>query len=153
MQGGSYGWIPQAHVKLGDYLAVKQTVPPVQTNNLFKLAYSYLGVPYLFGGNSYNGIDCSGFVKNVFVAAGLWRPGAPRTAHTQSTVGQLVSVYQLQPGDSIYFDTKRLGFGVADHTGIYIGGGQVIHATPPRVCISNLFAGRLWRIYMRAQRG
>jgi cell wall-associated NlpC family hydrolase/transposase-like protein len=155
MQGGRYGWVSRASVQLGDYIgSTRLTTPlPPDADRLIKIAYTYLGVPYVFGGNSYKGIDCSAFVKNVFVAGGRWSSGAPRTARDQINIGTAVSPEQLRPGDRVYFDTARLGYGVADHTGIYIGGGQLIHACSGRgVCVMNLFSGRIWRIYMTARR-
>ena len=88
-------------------------------------AYKYLGVPYVWGGNTYNGIDCSGFVKNVYDALGF---PLPRLGSDQMAYGVPVPAEQLQPGDRLYFTprTERLG---VHHTGLYVGNGYFIHAS------------------------
>ena len=88
-------------------------------------AYKYLGVPYVWGGNTYNGIDCSGFVKNVYDALGF---PLPRLGSDQMAYGVPVPTDQLQAGDRLYFNprTERLG---VHHTGLYVGNGYFIHAS------------------------
>lgn len=108
---------------------------------LLRIAYTYKGVPYLMGGESRRHIDCSAFVQTCFRQIGV---RLPRTALTQHRVGRPVPRSQIAPGDRLYFDFNRKGRsgrtapGVADHTGIFIGGGQFIHATPPRARINKL---------------
>jgi cell wall-associated NlpC family hydrolase len=82
------------------------------------IAMQYLGVPYVWGGGSPSGFDCSGLVQYVFAQLGI---ALPHYAAAQFGFGQPVSRDQLQPGDLVFFD----GLG---HVGIYIGGGQMIHA-------------------------
>jgi LysM repeat protein len=94
-------------------------------------------VPYLMGTQSMNRTDCSGMVWYCLTHAGVWPGGTERTsAHYQSKRGQKVGA--LQPGDRVYFDTARLGYGVMDHTGIYVGGGKMVHATKPHVKMNPL---------------
>lgn len=99
-------------------------------------AYKYLGVPYVWGGNTYGGIDCSGFVKNVYGALGF---PLPRLGSDQMAYGVPVPVDQLQPGDRLYFTprTERLG---VHHTGFYVGNGYFIHASSGKhqVTVSHL---------------
>lgn len=99
-------------------------------------AYKYLGVPYVWGGNTYGGIDCSGFVKNVYGALGF---PLPRLGSDQMAYGVPVPVDQLQPGDRLYFTprTERLG---VHHTGFYVGNGYFIHASSGKhqVTVSSL---------------
>ncbi len=78
----------------------------------------YLGVPYVWGGATPSGFDCSGLVMYVFAQLGV---SLPHYAAAQYGLGTPVARDQLQPGDLVFFD----GLG---HVGIYIGGGQVIHA-------------------------
>jgi cell wall-associated NlpC family hydrolase len=78
----------------------------------------YLGVPYVWGGASPSGFDCSGLVMYVFAQLGI---SLPHYAAAQYGFGTPVPADQLQPGDLVFFD----GLG---HVGIYIGGGQMIHA-------------------------
>ena len=78
----------------------------------------YLGTPYVYGGASPGGFDCSGFVMYVFNQIGV---SLPHNAAAQYGYGMPVSRDQLQPGDLVFFN----GLG---HVGIYIGGGQMIHS-------------------------
>lgn len=151
VKGQGYGWISRESVHIGSYLPPP---PPSETSaRIIQIAYTYLGVPYLFGGNTFKGIDCSAFVKDVLVASGVWRPSAPRVACDQMHVGVPVTPDQLQPGDRVYFYYGRTPPGTADHTGLYIGGGQVIHASSAHgVTVSCLFTGSLWRHYIGACR-
>jgi len=82
------------------------------------IAMRYLGVPYVWGGASPSGFDCSGFVMYVFGQVGV---SLPHNAAMQYGYGSPVSRESLAPGDLVFFD----GLG---HVGIYIGGGQFIHA-------------------------
>lgn len=89
------------------------------------IAHNYLGVPYVYGGTTPSGFDCSGLVNYVYAQAGV-NIGA-RTAASQSAIGTEVGLSGAQPGDIVYWG----GAGSAYHTGIYIGGGQYIHAPKP----------------------
>jgi len=96
------------------------------------IAMQYLGVPYQWGGASpAQGFDCSGFVMYVYAQIGI---SLPHNAAMQFGYGTPVSREELQPGDLVFFD----GLG---HNGIYIGGGQFIHAphTGDVVKISSLY--------------
>ena len=90
---------------------------------LTKTALRYLGVPYTWGGESFSGVDCSGFVQAVFHRNGI---ELPRTADAQYEVGRRVSTAGMQPGDLVFFQTYAEG---ASHVGIYLGGGQFVHAS------------------------
>ena len=85
-------------------------------------AQKYLGTPYVSGGASPSGFDCSGFVKYIF---GLYGITTNRTAEDQAQNGYAVDRSQLQPGDIICFS---YGSGYIGHVGIYIGNGQFVHA-------------------------
>jgi cell wall-associated NlpC family hydrolase len=86
-------------------------------------AMRYLGVPYSWGGTSYGGVDCSGFVWAVFAKNGI---ELPRMADGQFETGHHVRVADLRPGDLVFFQTYAPG---ASHVGIYIGGGRFVHAS------------------------
>ncbi len=87
-------------------------------------ACQFIGNPYVAGGTSLtNGADCSGFVMAVYQAFGY---SLPRSSYAQSNVGKAVSYSEAQPGDVIYY---------GGHVGIYIGNGQIVHASTERTGI------------------
>lgn len=85
------------------------------------IAMQYLGVPYVWGGTTPDGFDCSGLVQYVYAQLGI---NISRTSQEQSTNGWEVSQGELKAGDLVFFAN---GHGV-HHVGIYIGNGQFIHA-------------------------
>ncbi|WP_010491556.1 C40 family peptidase [Lacticaseibacillus zeae] len=87
-------------------------------------AAKYIGVPYVYGGTSPSGFDCSGLIYYAAKEAGV---NLPRTSQAQSTLGSYVAVSDLQAGDLVFWG----GVGSAYHVGIYIGNGQYIHAPAP----------------------
>ena len=88
-------------------------------NSVIANAKQYLGVPYVWGGSTPSGFDCSGFVSYVYRSVGI---SLPRTSRAQQNVGTRISLSQVQPGDLVFQGSP------AYHVGIYIGGGQYIHA-------------------------
>ena len=92
--------------------------PPSQYGGVVGIAMQYLGTPYVYGGESPSGFDCSGFTMYVFSRVGV---SIPRTVSTQYAVGVPVSRSELQAGDLVFFN----GLG---HVGIYVGGNQFIHS-------------------------
>ena len=87
---------------------------------------NYIGVPYVFGGTTPSGFDCSGFTRYVFATAGI---SLPRTADVQFEIGTPVSYDNLMPGDLVFFSTYTYG---ASHVGIYMGDGNFINASSSR---------------------
>lgn len=92
--------------------------PPSQYTGVVAIAMRYLGVPYVWGGSSPSGFDCSGFVAYVYAQVGV---SLPHYTGAQWGVGVPVARSDLQPGDLVFFD----GLG---HVGIFIGGNEFIHA-------------------------
>ncbi|MBN2247298.1 MAG: C40 family peptidase [Coriobacteriia bacterium] len=99
----------------------------VVSGSIVDVALLYLGVPYVWGGSSPSGFDCSGLVCYVYRQVGV---SLPRTSQSQFRVGQHIpadQVDQLQPGDLVFFGTDGDPSRV-HHVGIYIGGGDYVHA-------------------------
>lgn len=94
-------------------------------SSLVQLAYSLIGSPYVSGGNSPLGFDCSGFVQYLYSQIGI---SVSRSSSTQANDGVAVSYENAQPGDILIWGYSA---GVATHSAIYVGNGQMIHATNP----------------------
>jgi cell wall-associated NlpC family hydrolase len=118
--------------------------PPATHGGVVAIAMQYLGVPYVWGGASPSGFDCSGFIMYVYAQVGI---SLPHNAAMQYGYGSPVSRDQLQAGDLVFFD----GLG---HAGIYIGGGSFIHAphTGDVVKISSLSDSWYASTYVGARR-
>ncbi|MCQ6280628.1 NlpC/P60 family protein [Bacillus sp. EB600] len=90
-----------------------------KANKVIAFAEQYLGVPYVWGGSSPSGFDCSGLMQYVFHSVGV---NLPRVSNAQQNVGIRISPSQVQPGDLVFKGDP------AYHVGMYIGGGQWIQA-------------------------
>ena len=105
----------------------------VASTKILKTAAQYKGVPYVFGGTTPRGFDCSGYVQYVFARHGI---RLTRTADTQALEGKFVSKKNLKPGDLVFFTTYEPG---ASHVGIYAGNNLFWNATSSRgIMLSNL---------------
>jgi len=114
--------------------ALQGSKPVTTGQKIVDTAKQYLGVPYVWGGSSPSGFDCSGLVQYVFKAHGI---SLPRTTKEQWTVGTAISKSQLKVGDLVFFaNTYTSGI---SHVGIYVGNNQFIHASSSKgVIISSL---------------
>ncbi len=92
-------------------------------NRVVQVAKQYLGTPYVYGGSSPSGFDCSGFTSYVYRQLGY---NLNRVAHDQLANGVPVSKSELKPGDLVMF--KRAGNTYVHHVGIYVGDGMMIHS-------------------------
>jgi len=95
----------------------------VSSNAIVNKAYQYLGVPYVWGGTTPSGFDCSGFIQYVYRSQGV---NLPRVSRGQASSGSYVSISNAQPGDILYFGQSSV-----THVGIYIGNNKMIHAPSP----------------------
>lgn len=117
------------------------------TRRVVQSSMQYIGVPYVFGGTSPSGFDCSGFVRYVFANAGI---SLPRTADAQYEVGYPISSAELIPGDLVFFSTYEYG---PSHVGIYLGEGSFINASSSRgVAIDSLYSSYWGSCYIGARR-
>lgn len=142
-----------------DYVDISYTLPKAVTIQELKYgqgvsdvrvaivdyATQFLGNPYVWGGTSLtNGADCSGFVLSLLSKYGVY---LPHSSAAQSQMGSAVSLDSILPGDLVFYGN---GGGSVNHVAMYIGNGQVIHASNPRtgIKISNMY----YRTPVRARR-
>ena len=97
--------------------------------DLVQYAKQFIGNPYVWGGTSLtNGADCSGFTMSIFKKYGI---NLPHHAASQANLGTKISLAEAQPGDLVFYAKN----GTINHVAIYIGGGQVVHASSPKTGI------------------
>ena len=113
--------------------------------SLTRDALRFLGTPYVFGGTSTSGFDCSGYVQHVFAMLGM---SLPRTADAQYYAGNRIRG-SMKPGDLVFFQTYLPG---PSHVGIYLGHGRFVHASGHGVMVSNLSDSYWSSRYLGAKR-
>ena len=111
------------HAKVSSSGGSSAPIGPVPSSSVggsaADVAMRYLGVPYVWGGASPSGFDCSGFVQYVYAKLGV---GLPHSSGMQWGYGTPVARSQLEPGDLVFFGSD------IHHVGIYVGGGTMIHS-------------------------
>jgi len=124
---GREGYIPTEKAILLDQLTVDTYLNP---KNLVSSAESFMGIPYLWGGTSLKGFDCSGFVKTIYFLNGII---LARDASQQFQNGMRLRrgsfPDSLKKGDLLFFGTSRRGRPRATHVGMYIGDTEFIHCS------------------------
>ena len=163
---GTAGYVAQQYVTMGDSLPADtgsadntddstggaSTVPSgTYGSSAVSIAYQYMGVPYVYGGASPSGFDCSGFTMYVYAQLGV---SLPHGATPQLNYGTYVSRSELQPGDLVFFSD---GSYPASHVGIYVGGDEFIHASSSSsngycVCVSSLNSNYYSRNFVGGRR-
>ncbi|MBK7470121.1 MAG: C40 family peptidase [Burkholderiales bacterium] len=105
-------------------------------------ALDLIGVRYKYGGESPDkGLDCSGLVRYVFEQ--VTGVTLPHSAREQAKIGDKVDLDELQPGDLVFFNTRRFAF---SHVGIYLGDNSFIHAPNRRSSVKVAsIEGRYWK--------
>ena len=116
-----------------------ESISPETTEAIIAQAEKLLGVPYLWGGMSAKGVDCSGLVRISHIMNGIL---LPRNASQQIKCGERVPLDQLQRGDLVYFGTPATDDKPirVTHVGIYLGNNKIIHSSH-RVRINSLIPG------------
>ena len=117
-------------------------------DRLFTAIDKHIGIPYRFGGDSENGIDCSAFTRRVYREQGI---ELPRVSYEQARIGRGVGGSSLQPGDLVFFNTSLVGS--ISHVGVYIDNNTFAHASSSQgVTKSNLRQKYFSKRYVRANR-
>lgn len=106
-------------------------------------AKKYIGTPYLWGGSTPAGFDCSGFTEYVYAKVGV---SIPRTTSTQWA--GLTPISSPKPGDLVFFNTNTTG---VSHVGIYLGNNQFIHAGSKGITIADITTSYWKPIYLGAR--
>ncbi|MCI0183115.1 hypothetical protein MM817_01385 [Acidibacillus sp. S0AB] len=128
----------QSLVQSSSYIQqTEKTLPTVNVQSLLQYAESFMGTPYVWGGTSPSGFDCSGFTQFVFAHFGV---DILRTSEQQFAEGLSIPENQLTPGDLVFFSTYAAG---ATHVGIYIGNDLMVDAQDYGVSIDNI-ANSYW---------
>ncbi len=114
--------------------------------NLTHAALRFLGTPYVFGGTSVYGFDCSGFTQHVFAMLGI---SIPRTADAQFYAGNRIKG-GMKAGDLVFFQTYEPG---PSHVGIYLGAGRFVHASSSHGVMVSRLSDTYWaNRYLGAKR-
>ena len=160
LTGVQDGWYQVSHAGASgyvssDYITITAETSAASTANaslgeeIAAYAQNYLGTPYVYGGRSTSGFDCSGFTSYVYAQFGYT---INRTATDQLSNGVSVSKSELQPGDLVFFKYRTSK--PVSHVGIYIGNGQFIHASTNsyQVEIDDLSTGHYANVYVYGRR-
>lgn len=107
----------------GGYTAPAPVITGVNGQSVVNAATSLVGVSYVYGGESASGVDCSGLVVYAYRQIGV---SVPHYSDSLTGCGVAVDRSNIQPGDIVCYD---YGGGYCGHVGIYVGGGQVVHAS------------------------
>lgn len=139
VDGKSTGVAPSASALKGE---------TTKASEIITEAKRHIGTPYVWGGTTTKGFDCSGYTQYVMKRCGIT---IPRTTTEQYKIGTFVSKSNLQPGDLVFLqNTYREGI---SHVGIYIGDGKMIHASSSKgVVISDLSSSYYVEHYYGARR-
>ena len=151
-QGFQDGWykIESGYIS-AEYVVQADPAQATLGQEIADYALQFLGCRYVYGGSSPKGFDCSGFTSYVYRQFGY---SLNRTASSQLDNGTPVAKEELQPGDLVMFKESGSGSKRASHVALYIGNGQIIHASTASVgvIISDLYSSYYPRTYAGARR-
>lgn len=116
---------------------------------IYALSTAQLGVPYVSGGSSPRGFDCSGFTQYVFAQIGIT---IPRTCDGQLGIGLIIPKESLRCGDLVLFQRTTSHPGISTHVGIYLGDGKLIHAGSQGITVVELESSYFQTHYLCARR-
>jgi len=116
---GTRAWAPRSALLMGSR-------NPLDSEGVLDIARRFLGTPYRWGGMTPNGVDCSGYIQEVFELAGY---ALPRLADDQYNATVPVETADAKAGDLVFFSTYLPG---PSHVGIYLGEGRFLHASSSR---------------------
>ena len=116
---GTRAWAPRTSLLMGSR-------NPLDCDGVLGIARRFMGTPYRWGGMTPNGVDCSGYVQEVFELAGYV---LPRLADDQYNATVSVEIADAKAGDLVFFSTYLPG---PSHVGIYLGEGRFLHASSSR---------------------
>lgn len=107
-----------------DQISLTPNIRSNKISGIISEANKLIGTPYVWGGTTPAGFDCSGFTQYVYASQGI---ELPRISQNQAAIGSSVSYNNLEPGDLVFFSFAANG--TIDHVGIYLGNSQFISAT------------------------
>ena len=158
---GATGYLHKDYIQLVEEAAEEETAEAAVSysmesheikTNVVNTACEYLGVRYVYGGASPSGFDCSGFTMYIYQQFGY---ALPHSATSQLDYGTSVERDALQMGDLVFFRDPNVTSKAASHVGIYIGGGQFVHASSSStgyVIVSSLSESYFDGYYVGARR-
>ena len=109
-------------------VAVNPAALKTTAEKIIASAKKHIGVPYVWGGMTPSGFDCSGLVQYVFAENGV---NVPRTTALQYKIGTSVSKSNLKPGDLVFFKNTYDAGRTVTHVGIYVGNNMMLHCGDP----------------------
>lgn len=134
---------------LSGFIANSEIKTDVTKDEVMYKLIEYINTPYLWGGTSKRGIDCSAFIQTLYYQAlGVM---LPRTSLEQSNEGEIVSREDLKFGDLVFFDTMHKGR--VTHVGMYLGDGYFCHSgSSTGVAVASLDSEFYSRVFLKAKR-